>query len=123
MEIKNLIMIVDDDARNIFALALTLKAKGYKVITCQSGKEALELLFGDKQVGLVLMDMMMPEMDGYETIRLIRKNENTKDIPIVAVTAQAMAGDREKCIKAGANDYISKPIQVDILMEVVKQWV
>lgn len=118
-----MILIVDDDARNIFALKLTLQAKGYKVITSQSAKEALELLLAEDQIGLVLLDMMMPEMDGYEAIGMMRKVEGRADIPIIAVTAQAMAGDREKCIEAGANDYISKPIQVDILMDVVREWI
>ncbi|ERJ57593.1 response regulator [Sphingobacterium paucimobilis] len=123
MGIKKMILIVDDDARNIFALKLTLQAKGYKVITSQSAKEALELLLAEDQIGLVLLDMMMPEMDGYEAIGMMRKVEGRADIPIIAVTAQAMAGDREKCIEAGANDYISKPIQVDILMDVVREWI
>ncbi len=123
MEIKNLILIVDDDARNIFALELTLKAKGYKVVTCQGAREALELLRCNKQIGLVLMDMMMPDMDGYEALNVIRQDDKYPDIPIIAVTAQAMSGDREKCIDSGANDYVSKPIQVDILMDLIKKWV
>lgn len=122
MEIKNLILIVDDDVRNIFALQLTLKAKGYQVITCQDAREALQLLLENKQIGLVLMDMMMPDMDGYEAIATIRRSTICPKIPIVAVTAQAMSGDRERCIAAGANDYVSKPIQVDILMGVIKKW-
>lgn len=122
MEIKNLILIVDDDVRNIFALKLTLKAKGYEVITSQSAQEALQLLSGNSQIGLILMDMMMPDMDGYEAIAVIRRSDRFPDIPIVAVTAQAMTGDREKCLQAGANDYISKPIQVDTLIDVIKQW-
>ncbi len=123
MEIKDVILIVDDDARNIFALALTLKAKGYKVVTCQGAREALDLLLCNTQIGLVLMDMMMPDMDGYEALDVIRRDDKYPDIPIIAVTAQAMSGDREKCIGSGANDYVSKPIQVDVLMDVIKKWV
>lgn len=122
MESKDLILIVDDDVRNIFALQLTLKAKGYNVISCQGAREAFELLKENDQIRLVLMDMMMPDIDGYEAISIIRASDNHASIPIVAVTAQAMAGDREKCIQAGANDYISKPIQVEVLMDIIKLW-
>ena len=122
MGIKNLILIVDDDARNIFALELTLKAKGYKIISSQGAKGALELLLSNNQIGLVLMDMMMPDMDGYEAISIIKGDEKYPSIPIIAVTAQAMSGDREKCMRFGADDYVSKPIQVDVLMNVIKKW-
>lgn len=122
MEIKNLILIVDDDVRNIFALELTLKAKGYKVISCQGAREALQIIEQNKQLGLVLMDMMMPDMDGYEAISIVRNSTKYPQVPIIAVTAQAMSGDREKCIASGANDYISKPIQVDLLLDVIKKW-
>ena len=111
------ILIVDDDSRNIFALKATLKAKGYPCSSVMDAREVLPLLKADKGIGLVLMDMMMPEMDGYETIAQIRATEELDGLPIIAVTAQAMVGDREKCLAAGADDYISKPIDVDVLLE------
>lgn len=111
-----MILIVDDDQRNIFALRLTLKAKGYQVLSSATAREAITLLESDNDIALVLLDMMMPEIDGYETIRLIRDSERISELPIIAVTAQAMSGDREKCLEAGAQSYVSKPIDVDKLM-------
>lgn len=116
---KKKIMIVDDDARNIFALKATLKSKGFDCIACSGAEEALDILRTDQQVDAVLIDMMMPEMDGYEAIPLIKNLDNRTSLPIVAVTAQAMVGDREKCLEAGADDYISKPINVDKLLTVL----
>ncbi|WP_294349715.1 MULTISPECIES: response regulator [unclassified Sphingobacterium] len=115
MDQNKVILIVDDDQRNIFALRLTLKAKGYRVLSSNSALDAIRLLKTDDQIALVLLDMMMPEVDGYETIQLIRKLNSNSRLPIVAVTAQAMSGDREKCLHAGAQAYISKPIDVDKL--------
>ncbi|MDF2517412.1 MAG: response regulator [Sphingobacterium sp.] len=121
MNRNKIILIVDDDNRNIFALGLTLKAKGYQILSCTMAKDAIELLTADNHVSLVLMDMMMPEIDGYEAIRLIRSSAVIKDIPIIAVTAQAMSGDREKCLAAGAQAYVSKPIDVDKLIVEIEQ--
>ncbi|HWJ26720.1 MAG TPA: response regulator, partial [Flavisolibacter sp.] len=109
------ILIVDDDPRNIFALEATLKAKGYNCLTANSAMEGIELLKTDAGINIVLMDIMMPDMDGYEALTRIRKMNGMNNLPIIAVTAQAMVGDREKCLAAGANDYISKPINVDHL--------
>lgn len=119
---KEVILIIDDDSRNTFALNLTLKAKGYKSLAVNSAEEGLEILKNSDEIALVLMDMMMPEMDGYQAINEIQSWELNNDVPIISVTAQAMSGDREKCIEAGAADYISKPIDVDILLKLLKKW-
>lgn len=121
MSRKKVILIVDDDHRNIFALSLTLKSKGYDVVSCLMAKEAMDLLAAEHTISLVLMDMMMPEIDGYEAIQLIRKSIIEEELPIIAVTAQAMSGDREKCIAAGAQAYVSKPIDVDKLMNEIER--
>ncbi len=116
MNQNKVILIVDDDNRNIFALGLTLKAKGYQVVSCVLATDAIRLLEDQNNISLVLMDMMMPEIDGYEAIRLIQSSTVIKDVPIIAVTAQAMSGDREKCLAAGAQAYVSKPIDIDLLL-------
>jgi len=116
---KKRILIIDDDARNIFALKATLKAKSYDCIACSDAPEALELLKTNEQIDAVLIDMMMPEMDGYEAIPLIKEMETRKSTPVFAVTAQAMVGDREKCLQAGADGYISKPIDVEKLLQLL----
>lgn len=116
---KKTVLIIDDDPRNIFALTATLKAKGFLCVSCTGAKEAITLLKGDAMIDIVLIDMMMPEMDGYEAIPLIKDIEKRAGIPVISVTAQAMVGDREKCIAAGADGYISKPIDVDKLMAVL----
>lgn len=116
---KKRILIIDDDARNIFALKATLKAKSYDCISCSGAPEALELLRTNEEVHAILIDMMMPEMDGYEAIPLIKGMENRKNTPVFAVTAQAMVGDREKCLRAGADGYISKPIDVEKLLQLL----
>jgi len=120
---KQQIVIIDDDTRNIFALAATLKSKGFGYISCTGAHEAIELLQNRQDIGMVLIDMMMPDLDGYEAIPLIRKITGKEKLPIIAVTAQAMVGDREKCLEAGADDYISKPIDVDRLMEIVESYI
>jgi two-component system, cell cycle response regulator DivK len=114
------ILIIDDDQRNIFALQAVLKSRGYQCVSATSGSEGLRKLGERNDIGIVLLDMMMPEMDGYETIDMIR-NGKSSDVPIIAVTAQAMVGDRERCIDAGASDYISKPIDLDYLIAVLKR--
>ncbi|MGE9313309.1 response regulator [Niabella sp. CJ426] len=116
------ILIVDDDNRNIFALELTLKARKYRYVSCTTAAEGLQILRTNKTIGLVLMDMMMAELDGYETIRIIRASTEYPDVPVIAVTANAMSGDREKCLEAGANGYISKPINVDQLLDMIEKW-
>ncbi|WP_312765540.1 response regulator [Epilithonimonas sp.] len=115
------VLIVDDDPRNIFALKLTLKARGFDIETALGAKEAIEKLENDKNIDFVLMDMMMPEIDGYQAIGMIRKIDRLHHIPIIAVTAQAMEEDRQKCIDAGATDYIKKPIDVDQLLNVIEK--
>lgn len=115
------VLIIDDDARNIFALAATLKAKSYKTEACESATEALNLLKKDAAFDAILIDMMMPEMDGYEAIPLIKKIPSLSNIPVIAVTAQAMTGDKEKCLEAGADDYLSKPVDVDHLFGLLQK--
>jgi CheY-like chemotaxis protein len=113
---KKKILIVDDDARNIFALSATLKAKSFDCLSCTSAEEALKLLKGDEHIDAILIDMMMPDMDGYEAIPLIKRIPSREETPVISVTAQAMVGDKEKCLEAGADGYISKPIDVDKLL-------
>ncbi|AZB11010.1 response regulator [Chryseobacterium sp. G0162] len=115
------ILIVDDDPRNIFALKLTLKARGYAVESCTMAQEALEILKSHPQFSVVLMDMMMPGIDGYEAVRMIRNTQEIKHIPVIAVTAQAMPEDRQKCLEAGADEYVSKPIDVDLLIMAIEK--
>jgi CheY-like chemotaxis protein len=115
------ILIIDDDNRNIFALKAVLKAKGFDCITATGAVDGIDLLSTDQEIRAVLMDMMMPEMDGYEAIEKIKGDQRMKGVPLIAVTAQAMAGDREKCLEAGADDYISKPINVDQLLSVLEK--
>ena len=111
------ILIIDDDKRNVFALEAVLKAKKIECETARSAREGIEKLSTNEHIGLVLMDIMMPEMDGYEAIAAIRKDEKLKNIPIIAVTANAMSGDKEQCLQAGADDYISKPVDVNALLK------
>ncbi|MDF2455890.1 MAG: histidine kinase [Cytophagaceae bacterium] len=115
-ENKKNILIIDDDDRNIFALTATLRSKGFSCMSCVDAHQGLQLMESFTPIDAVLMDMMMPDMDGYEAIPKIRQIPHRKEIPVFAVTAQAMVGDREKCLQAGANDYISKPIDVDRLL-------
>lgn len=119
---KKTILIIDDDNRNIFALTAVLKSKGFRVISAASAKEGLQKVKENKGIGIVLMDIMMPEMDGHEAIAQIRGNEATAKLPVIAVTAQAMVGDREKALSSGADDYISKPINVDVLLELLAKY-
>lgn len=115
------VLLADDDVRNIFSMTKALEKYQMQVIPAMDGKEALQLLQTSK-ADLVLMDMMMPEMDGYESIRAIRRNPLYKNLPVIAVTAKAMSGDREKCIAAGASDYISKPVDMDQLVSLLRIW-
>ncbi|HET9726592.1 MAG TPA: response regulator, partial [Gemmatimonadales bacterium] len=116
------VLIVDDDVRNIFALTTFLERSEMKVVYAESGREGISQLQETPEVDVVLMDVMMPEMDGYETIRAIRDMAKFKHLPIIAVTAKAMKGDREKCIEAGASDYIAKPVDMDQLLSLLRVW-
>jgi CheY-like chemotaxis protein len=116
------ILIIDDDSRNIFALKAVLKAKGYATLSATEAKEGINLLLADNSIKVVLMDMMMPDIDGYEAIALIRSNSAIKDSAIIAVTAQAMVGDKEKCLAAGANEYVSKPVDIDVLSRLLDRY-
>ena len=117
------VLVADDDVRNIFSLTKALETHKMKVLSAMDGREALAVVEENPGiVDIILMDMMMPEMDGFETIARIRKRPKLKHIPIIAVTAKAMAGDREKCIQAGASDYISKPVDIDQLMSLLRIW-
>jgi HAMP domain-containing protein/signal transduction histidine kinase/DNA-binding response OmpR family regulator len=116
------VLLVDDDARNIFALSSVLERRGMKVLTATTGNEALGLLADTSELAIVLMDIMMPEMDGYQTIAKIRENPRYRRLPIIALTAKAMKGDREKCLEAGASDYLAKPVNTDQLLSALRIW-
>jgi len=116
------VLIIDDDIRNIFALAGALEEHGIQVVDAESGKAGLDLLKRETDIDAVLMDIMMPDLDGFDSIRLIRGLKQFGNLPIIAVTARAMKGDREKCIEAGATDYISKPVNVSHLLSLLKAW-
>jgi CheY-like chemotaxis protein len=118
---KKRLLIIDDDSRNIFALEHTLRAKSFDCLSCLSAEEALRLLATNEVVDAVLIDMMMPEMDGYDAIPLIKKIPSRQSTFVVAVTAQAMTGDKEKCLEAGADAYISKPVDVDKLLLILSK--
>jgi two-component system, cell cycle response regulator DivK len=119
--ISKKILIVDDDGRNIFALTAVLRARGYACISATNVSDAVRILQADSGIGIILMDMMMPDMDGYEAIPRIKSLDTAAHLPIIAVTAQAMNGDRERCLQAGADGYISKPVDVDALIKNLKQ--
>ncbi len=121
MEREKIILLVDDDNRNIFALTAVLKARGYSVIPAMDMRQAFEVLGSTPGIGLILLDMMMPEMDGYEALNILKQDGPYKDLPVIAVTAQAMTGDRQKCLSAGADDYLSKPVDVDLLLEMLQK--
>jgi CheY-like chemotaxis protein len=116
------VLLVDDDMRNLFALSKVLRDWGMQVSLAQDGQKALQVLAENSQVELVLMDIMMPGMDGYDATRAIRALPNFAKLPIIALTAKAMRGDRERCLEAGANDYLSKPIDVDKLASLMRMW-
>jgi CheY-like chemotaxis protein len=115
-------LVVDDDARNIFALTTVLENEGMEVMSATNGRQAIEILGSAQDLSVVLMDIMMPEMDGYETMREIRKQPRFRTLPILALTAKAMKGDREKCLLAGASDYIAKPVDTDQLLSLLRVW-
>ncbi|GMO16075.1 HAMP domain-containing protein [Bradyrhizobium ottawaense] len=115
-------LLVDDDARNIFALSSVLERRGMKVLTATTGREAVTLVESNPEIAIVLMDIMMPQMDGYQTIGVIRENQAFARLPIIALTAKAMKGDREKCLEAGASDYLAKPVNTDQLLLAIRMW-
>jgi CheY-like chemotaxis protein len=115
------VLIVDDDIRNIFAMTSVLERQRMEVISAETGKEAIEKL-EQTGVDIVLMDVMMPAMDGYDTMQAIRKSGRYRDLPIIAVTAKAMKGDREKTLQAGAWDYLAKPVDTDQMLLVLRSW-
>jgi CheY-like chemotaxis protein len=116
------VLIVDDDLRNIFALSSLLERQQMQVLFAENGRDGIEVLEKDPSIEIVLMDIMMPEMDGYDTMRAIRRIPKFKSLPIITLTAKAMKGDRDKCIAAGASDYITKPVDVAQLLSMMRVW-
>jgi CheY-like chemotaxis protein len=116
------VLVVDDDVRNIFALTSLLERHSMHVQSADNGRTAIDVLNGDANVDIVLMDIMMPEMDGYATMRAIRENPRHRLLPMIALTAKAMKGDREKCLEAGASDYIAKPVNTEQLLSLLRVW-
>jgi HAMP domain-containing protein/CheY-like chemotaxis protein/nitrogen-specific signal transduction histidine kinase len=116
------VLLVDDDARNIFALSSVLERRGMQVLTATTGNEAITLVESTPELAIVLMDIMMPEMDGYQTMQVIRANPGFRRLPIIALTAKAMKGDREKCLDAGASDYLAKPVNTEQLLSALRMW-
>jgi CheY-like chemotaxis protein len=117
------VLIVDDDVRNVFALTSALEMHGLRVLYSDNGVDGVRLLAEHPEVDIVLMDAMMPDQDGYETTRGIRRNQRFQDLPVVFLTAKAMPGDRESALAAGASDYITKPVDLDALIELMARWV
>jgi CheY-like chemotaxis protein len=116
------VLVVDDDVRNIFALSSVLERRGMTVLTAGTGREAIATLESTPDLAIVLMDLMMPEMDGYETMQVIRQNASFRRLPIIALTAKAMKGDREKCLEAGASEYLAKPVNTEQLLSALRMW-
>ena len=116
------VLVVDDDVRNIFALTSVLENQEMEVLTATNGRQAIDMIQKTPDLSVVLMDIMMPEMDGYETMRQIRNDPQLRTLPILALTAKAMKGDREKCLEAGASDYIAKPVNTDQLLALLRVW-
>jgi hypothetical protein len=116
------VLIIDDDIRNIFAMTGALEQHGLTVINAENGKDGIEMLKANPDVNVVLMDIMMPELDGYDTMRVIRGLGEFRSLPIIAITAKAMKDDREKCIEAGASDYVAKPLDMEQLTSVLRVW-
>jgi CheY-like chemotaxis protein len=115
-------LLVDDDARNIFALSSMLERRGMRVLAATTGGEAIEVVRSTPDLAIVLMDIMMPEMDGYQTIAAIRENPTFRRLPIIALTAKAMKGDREKCLESGASEYLAKPVNTEQLLTAMRSW-
>lgn len=118
---QKIILVIDDDNRNIFALKAVLKAKGFECLSAISARDGFAIMEERDGVSVVLMDMMMPDMDGYQAMAAMKKSPKMQNIPVLAVTAQAMVGDKERCLSAGASGYVSKPINVDELLEQIEE--
>jgi len=116
------VLVVDDDVRNIFALSSVLERRGMTVLSAGTGREAIETIDSTPDLAIVLMDIMMPEMDGYETMQVIRQNQALRRLPIIALTAKAMKGDRERCLEAGASEYLAKPVNTEQLLSALRVW-
>jgi len=116
------VLVVDDDVRNIFAVSSVLERRGMTVLSAGTGREAIETIESTGDLAIVLMDIMMPEMDGYETMQRIRQNPSVRRMPIIALTAKAMKGDRERCLEAGASEYLAKPVNTEQLLSVLRMW-
>ena len=116
------VLVVDDDIRNVYAITSSLEEHGVTVLRASDGREGIAVLAAEPDVDLILMDVMMPEMDGYAATRAIRSLEKHKALPIIALTAKAMKDDHEKCLAAGANDYVAKPLDVEKLLSLVRVW-
>jgi CheY-like chemotaxis protein len=114
---------VDDDIRNIYSLTSVLETYGINVVHAERGRDGIALLEQDPGIDAALIDIMMPEMDGYETMREIRRRKEFASLPLISVTAKAMKGDRQKCLEAGASDYIAKPVDLDLLLALLRVWV
>jgi CheY-like chemotaxis protein len=117
------VLIVDDDIRNIFSLTSVLEQYKVDVVYAENGRDGIALLRSSPDIDIGLIDIMMPEMDGFQTIREVRRHEHLRSIPLIAVTAKAMKGDRQKCIEAGASDYVAKPVDIDLLLSLLRVWV
>jgi CheY-like chemotaxis protein len=120
--VEKKVLVVDDDVRNIFALSSVLERRGMTVLTAGTGREAISKLESTPDTAILLMDIMMPEMDGYETMQVVRQNPSFRRLPIIALTAKAMKGDREKCLEAGASEYLAKPVNTEQLLSVLRMW-
>jgi CheY-like chemotaxis protein len=116
------VLVVDDDVRNIFALSSVLERRGMKVLTATTGADAINTMQTTSDLAIVLMDIMMPGMDGYQTMQAIRRDPRFQRLPIIALTAKAMKGDREKCLEAGASDYLAKPVNTEQLLSALRMW-
>ena len=120
MEKQKTILLIDDDPRNIFALSAVLRSKGFHLHTAPSATEGIALMRREPSIAVVLLDVMMPDMDGYEALRMMKEDPALQTVPVFAVTAQAMVGDRERCLQAGADEYVPKPVDVDLLLQLLK---
>jgi CheY-like chemotaxis protein len=117
------VLIVDDDIRNIFSLTSVLEQYKVEVVYAENGRDGIAILRSMPDIDVGLIDIMMPEMDGFQTIREIRRHEHLRDVPLIAVTAKAMKGDRQKCIESGASDYVAKPVDIDLLLSLLRVWI